>query len=326
MQKNKTFISIGDFWDVYHKIRENGFYYFISKMKLLPTARIESKWDSYISTSDFWLIPAIQQSWNKMISGDPEMLYEDYVVQKYLSKKQNLKLLSVGCGEGFHDRNFAKYDCFSQIDGLDISPVSIKNAIKLATESNLNINYFQGDFKKIKINPNSYDVVLFSSSLHHFEDVDATLKEYVKPILKENGILVVYEFSGPNRLQWSQKQLDMANELLKNLPKKFRLLYDKSSIKKKVYRPGLVRMLLVDPSEAVDSEAIVPSLNKHFQVLEQTNLGWNILHILLKGIAQNFINDEPETKKTINFLIDEEANFVKSQSKSDAIFGVYQNK
>ena len=36
MQKNKTFISIGDFWDVYHKIRENGFYYFISKMKLLP--------------------------------------------------------------------------------------------------------------------------------------------------------------------------------------------------------------------------------------------------------------------------------------------------
>jgi ubiquinone/menaquinone biosynthesis C-methylase UbiE len=326
MKKRKTYISVGDFWDVYHKIGERGLYYLISKMKLLPKARIESKWNSYTSTSDFWLIPAIQQSWNKMISGDPEMLYEDYVVQKYLSKKQNLKLLSVGCGEGFHDRNFAKYDCFSQIDGLDISPVSIKNAVKLAAESNLNINYFQGDFKKIKLDTNSYDVILFSSSLHHFKDVDATLKEYVKPILKEGGILVVYEFSGPNRLQWTQGQLDKANELLRNLPKKFRLLYDKASIKRKVYRPGLVRMLFVDPSEAVDSEAIVPSLNKYFQVLEQTNLGWNILHLLLKGIAQNFINEEEETKKIINFLIDEEANFVRIQSKSDAVFGVYQNK
>jgi ubiquinone/menaquinone biosynthesis C-methylase UbiE len=326
MKKRKTYISVGDFWDVYHKIGERGLYYLISKMKLLPKARIESKWNSYTSTSDFWLIPAIQQSWNKMISGDPEMLYEDYVVQKYLSKKQNLKLLSVGCGEGFHDRNFAKYDCFSQIDGLDISPVSIKNAVKLAAESNLNINYFQGDFKKIKLDTNSYDVILFSSSLHHFKDVDATLKEYVKPILKKGGILVVYEFSGPDRLQWTQGQLDKANELLRNLPKKFRLLYDKASIKRKVYRPGLVRMLLVDPSEAVDSEAIVPSLNKYFQVLEQTNLGWNILHILLKGIAQNFINEEEETKKIINFLIDEEANFVRIQSKSDAVFGVYQNK
>jgi ubiquinone/menaquinone biosynthesis C-methylase UbiE len=326
MQKNKTYISIGDFWDVYHKIREKGFYYFISKIKLLPTARIESKWDSYTSTSDFWLIPAIQQSWNKMISGNPEMLYEDYVVQKYLSNKQNLKLLSIGCGEGFHDRNFAKYDCFSQIDGLDISPESIKNALKLAKESNLNINYFQGDFKKLKLDSDFYDVILFSSSLHHFEDVETTLKEYVKPILKKDGILVIYEFSGPNRLQWTKEQLDKANELLRNLPKKFKLLYDKTSIKKKVYRPGLVRMLLVDPSEAVDSEAIVPSLNKYFTVLEQTNLGWNILHILLKGIAQNFVNDELETKKLINFLIDEEANFVKAESKSDAIFGVYQNK
>ena len=326
MQKNTTYISVGDFLDVYHKIREKGLRYLMSKVKLLPTARIESKWDSYASTSDFWLIPAIQHSWNKMISGHPEMEYEEYVAQKYLSNKRNLKLLSIGCGEGFHDRNFAKQGCFSLIDGIDISPESIKNAVQSAKENNRNINYFQGDFKKMKLDSNSYDVILFSSSLHHFGDVETTLQQDVKPLLKPDGIVVVYEFTGPNRLQWTKEQLDKANELLRNLPRKFKVLYDKSSTKKRVYRPGLLRMLLVDPSEAIDSESIVPSLNKHFKVLEQTDLGWNILHILLKGIAQNFINEEPETKKVIDFLIAEEADFVKKQLKSDAIFGVYQNK
>jgi hypothetical protein len=142
--------------------------------------------------------------------------------------------------------------------------------------------------------------------------------------LTENGILVVFEYVGPNRLQWSKNQLDKANQLLEKLPKKFKLLINNSSIKKRVYKPGILRMLLVDPSEAVDSEAIVPSLKSKFKVLEQTNLGWNILHILLKGISHNFLNEEPETKTLIKKLLEEEDLFVKQESHSDAIFGVFQ--
>ena len=82
-------------------------------------------------------------------------------------------------------------------------------------------------------------------------------------------------------------------------------------------------MLLVNPSEAIDSEAIVSSLKK-FKILEQTDLGWNILHILLKGISHNFLNEEKETKVLIENLLKEEDLFVKQQSHSDAIFGVYQ--
>ena len=101
--------------------------------------------------------------------------------------------------------------------------------------------------------------------------------------------------------------------------------FDKrETLKKKVYKPGILRMLLVDPSEAIDSEAIVPSLKSKFKILEQTDLGWNILHILLKGISHNFLNEEPETKALIKNLLEEEDLFVKQESHSDAIFGVYQ--
>ena len=324
MSSQKTYISIGDFVDIYHKIRQKGIGFIISKLNWSSKSRIQSKWDFFDSSSDFWLIPAIQKRWNFMISGNENVEYEAYVYNKYLQDKTNLRLLSIGCGEGIHDRNFAKFNCFSSIEAVDISEGSIRKAKEIATEMNLQINYQSGDFKKLNFKKDSFDVILFSSSLHHFDDVFNLLKNDVKSLLSENGILVIYEYVGPNRLQWTTKQLKKANILLDIMPTKFKLLYDNKSIKKKVYRPGIFRMLLVDPSEAPDSKNIVSALNTNFIVLEQTNLGWNILHILLKGIAHNFCNDQKETQELLTHLFAEEDAFVEHSKSSDAIFGVYQ--
>lgn len=326
MPYQKTYISVGDFVDVYHKVRQKGLGFVFSKLNFSSTSRIQSKWDSFQSSSDFWIIPTIQKRWNFMISGNENMEYEEYVYHKYLKGKSNLKLLSIGCGEGIHERNFAKYDCFSAIEATDISEESIIKARTLAKDSHLSINYRSGDFKQLDYDENSFDVILFSSSLHHFEEVSSFLKNNVKPLLNEKGILVINEYVGPNRLQWTNQQLKKANELLKELPINYKLLYDNKTLKKKVYRPGIFRMLLVDPSEATDSANIVSAINSNFKVLEQTNLGWNILHILLKGIAHNFCNEEKETLDLLTNLFSEEDQFVIKTKSSDAIFGVYQNK
>lgn len=324
MSSLKAYITIGDFYDVYHKIREKGFYFVFSKLRVIPSARISSKWNDYKSNSDFWLIPEVQQRWNKLITGNPTMLYEDYVVNKYFSESKELKMLSIGCGDGYHDRNFAKYDCFSQIDAIDFSKKTIDNAVKSAKENNLNINYFSGDFKSTRFENEFYDLILFNSSLHHFSAVEQTLRDYVKPLLNKNGILVVFEYCGPKRLQWTDEQIKKSDALLKGMPEKFKYLYDGKSIKKRNFRPGILRMLLVDPSEAVDSQAIVSSLKKHFKTIEHVNLGWNILHILLKGISQNFINDKRETKELLKHLFIEEDKFLSEGNASDAIFGIYK--
>lgn len=315
-------ISIGDFIDVYLKIRVKGIKYLFSKFRFLPKSRIASKWDNYESISDFWVIPEITDKWNTIISGNPKMIYEDYVYEKYLKGKSGLKLLSVGCGEGFHDRNFAKYDCFEHILGLDYSPESIRVATEMANEKSYKLTYECGDFYQRQFDE-KYDVILFSSSLHHFDQIDSFLEQKIKPLLNENGILVVFEFVGPNRLQWKENQLRRANELLQELPKGYKTYYDGKTLKRKVYKPGYLRMLMVDPSEAVDSEAILPALHTHFKILEEKKLGWNILHLLLKGIAHNFLNDKPDTKACIHHLIEEEYKFVDKTGNSDAIFGIY---
>lgn len=83
-------------------------------------------------------------------------------------------------------------------------------------------------------------------------------------------------------------------------------------------------MLLVDPSEAVDSEAIIPSLHEHFKVIEEKKVGWNLLMILLKDIAHNFISDDKEVQSILHTLFEAEDRFIEETGTSDAIFGVYQ--
>lgn len=324
MANETSLVSVGDFLDVYYKVKQKGFIQLTSLFNLTRNKRVSAKWNRYQSSSDFWIIPALQKYWNTLISQNPELSYESYVVQKYLHNKINLSLLSIGCGEGRHERNFAISSLFSKVIGVDISDERIERAKQIALENKLNIEYVAGDFHQLKFENESFDVILFDSSLHHFNDINGFLKNEISPLLKTGGIIVANEFCGPNRLQWRKNQLDFANGLLKELPKKYKTLIDGKSVKRKVYRPGLIRMLLVDPSEAPDSANLIKALHTNFKVLEEKNLGWNILHILLKGIAHNFLKNDDETNQLIAYLIKKEEEFVKRESKTDSIFGVYQ--
>nr|WP_315220597.1 class I SAM-dependent methyltransferase [uncultured Flavobacterium sp.] len=322
-----SIINFGDFIDIYYKVKFNGFRILTSKIfRFSYLNRVSSKWDSYASQSDFWIIPYIRENWNLKISGDKSVEFEQYVFEKYLQGKKDLNLLSIGCGAGIHERNFAKFKIFDTIVGVDVSKGSIDRAIDEASKENLEIKYYCNDFRTINFEDTKFDVILFHSSLHHFDKIDDFLRNSVVPLLRENGILVVFEYCGPNRLSWRQSQLDVSNAILKKMPRKFKTLIDGKSIKRKIYRPGLIRMLLVDPSEAPDSESLVSSLNSNFDVIEEKQLGWNISHILLKGISHNFLGKDIEAQNLINSILEEENKFVTATKENDALFGIYKRR
>jgi len=145
-------------------------------------------------------------------------------------------------------------------------------------------------------------------------------------LLSKNGIVVVFEYCGPNRLQWRPSQLKKVNQILSNLPESYRILTNTNLIKRKAYRPGILRMFLVDPSEAPDSENLQKALHENFEKVEETKLSWTIIQPLFKNIAHHFVNDKPETKKWIKYILDEEASFVRETNENDAIFGIYKKR
>lgn len=326
MAAETSLLSVGDFLDVYYKVKQKGVKQLVSLLQFSNNSRVAEKWNNHQASSDFWIIPQLQKHWNLTISGDENQSYENYVTKKYLPNKWNLSLLSIGCGEGRHERHFAQSGQFSIVIGVDISPKRIEKAQQLANEEKLSIDYIAGDFHTMNLPKSSFDVILFDSSLHHFSNIDAFLQKEILPLMKDDGILVINEYCGPNRLQWTKEQLNYANELLREIPKKYRVLVDGRSIKRKVYRPGLLRMFLVDPSEAPDSSNLQQALHTHFSILEEKRIGNNILHILLKGIAHHFVETDAEKTTLLFDLIAKEKGFVTKVGKSDSIFGVYQKK
>ena len=237
-------------------------------------------------------------------------------------------MLSIGSGSGAKERNFSKFSCFDEINGIELSDIAIKDSQAKLIENKINnVKYFLGDFKTFDFADKKFDVILFNSSLHHFDNIDDLLKNKVKNLLKNtDSFLIIFEYVGPNRLQWSDAQLMKTNELLKTIPKEYRIKYKSSKIKKRVYRPGLLRMLLTDPSEAIDSESILPSLHNHFEIIEEKTLGGNITQLLFKDISHHFYNNSTQTTQILDFIFNEEDKFVNETDKSDGIFGIYKPK
>lgn len=322
---DKTYISIGDFIDLYYKVKQKGYNELLSKFHLSNKGRTLSKWNTISSSSDFWIILEIRCRWNEKCTGNPNIEYEDYVVSKYFSKSKGLKMLSVGCGTGARERKFAKYPNFNLIEGVDMAEKQIDEARNHASDLKLNnIKYIVGDFTTHIFEHSTYDVILFNSSLHHFKDIHNILQTKVLPLLKDGGYLLIFEYVGPKRLQWTKQQLEFANKLLTDLPLKYKIRFNSKSIKRRIYRPGLFRMLLVDPSEAIDSDSIIPSIHNHFKIIEERKIGWDISHLLFKDIAHNFLNNDKETQKLLSYLFDKEDEYLSMTGGSDAVFGVYQ--
>jgi SAM-dependent methyltransferase len=321
-----NYLSAGDFVDAYHLCRRNGIQALLKKINISERSRTVLKWDhAECSDSDFWLIPEVQKRWNEMCTGDKELGYEAYIYKKYLHGKHDLDMLSVGCGNSTHEQTFSVYPCFRSIEGIDLSEKQLSKARMYAALDNCkNLDYHLCDFETGKMKRDSYDLVLFHSSLHHFKSINQVISRRTLPLLRKGGLLVLFDYTGPNRLQWTKGQLSKANALLHWLPRKYRIRAGSRQVKKRIYRPGLWRMVLSDPSEAVDSESILPVLHNYFEVLEETRLACNLIHPLLKDISQNFMDGSAQSRKLLMELFQVEDNFVNYAGKSDFTFGVYR--
>lgn len=317
-----SLISIGDFVDIYHKIRLKRNHILLNPLQFSGDKRVRNKWNNADGESDYWCIPDVHSRWNMKCSGDPDMGYEEYAMRKYFSGKSNLSLLSVGCGAGSREQKFARHTAFSRIVGIDLAENQIKEAQENA-RTLPNVSYLTGDFRTTVFDED-FDVILFNSSLHHFDNISSLVEKQINPLLKPGGLLIIFEYAGPDRLQWTSAQLKAANRILMQLPTEFRTRWSSTKTKKHIYRPGLLRMKLNDPSEAVDSSSILPTLHRHFQVLEEHSIGTDIIHIVLKDIAHNFNRGLPGTRQWLQWLFDQEDQYLAETGSSDMVFGIYR--
>lgn len=311
------------------KIGRGQFDRIFSKLFTPKKEKIKETWrHTQVPPTNWWDIPAVQERWNYLISGNPEVDYYEYVSRKYFSRKKNLKGLSLACGTGHRELRWAKLADFKKIDAYDLSETSIKYARKQAKKKGYDkiINYQVADVYDIKMQRDFYDVVLVEHSLHHFSPLKEILLR-VRNFLKPNGFLIVNEFVGPTRFQLTDKQLEIINNLLSILPDKYKTRWKNKSVKSKVFRPSKLSMILDDPSEAVESSKILPLLNQLLNVVEIKEYGGTILQFLFSEIAHNFLSNNKETQRILHLCFEVEDLHLKNKDiQSDFVIVVCKNR
>lgn len=274
--------------------------------------------------TNWWDIPEVTSRWNQLMTGSKEIDYYSYVSKQYFNSKNNLIGLSLGCGTGYRELRWLQVLKMRAFDAIDLSEHSIAVAKQAAQKNGVDhiLKYRVEDINKITLQQNFYDVIVVEQSLHHFTPLLEIMKK-IHASLKEDGLLVVNEFVGPTRFQWTDKQINVINNLLSILPEKYRKRYNMDSIKTRIFRPSILRMMLSDPSESVESSNILPFLNEIFTIVEYKEYGGTILQMLFAEIAHNFISDDILAKKWISLFFEIEDILLKEKEiTSDFIFAV----
>jgi 2-polyprenyl-3-methyl-5-hydroxy-6-metoxy-1,4-benzoquinol methylase len=319
-------ITPDDFIEIYVKAKQRGIGFILSKLNLIPKSRTLSAFNHKIVNASNWHDnPLVKKRINKLVSGDENISPEKYAVLKYLNTEHSAKAISIGSGNCMREIQIAKLCPNITIACYDMAEKKLERAREIAEKESVNnLNFYCADLNTANIGKELYDFVLFNSSLHHFNNISEFIPRKIKPILKDNGLVIINEYVGKNRLIIGDSRLKSVNAALKKIPLKYRKRYETEILKNDIYGPGLIRMIISDPSEAVDSESIIPTLTNEFFVNEIRPYGGNLLMPVLKDIAHWFRIEDMDSVAVLDSLFKLEDEYIEN-TQSDFVFGVFSN-
>lgn len=264
----------------------------------------------------------------KKTTGRDDLDMLTYFHEKYLSNRRGSYIgISLGCGTGSIERRLQANRIFSRLEAVDLSEEVIKQAQQSADQANLEIFYRVGNLNDIKLEDNKYDVAFANSSLHHVSNLEHIIDE-IGSSLKDDGVLFVSEYVGPSQFQFTEKQVQIINEVLDILPRVYRKRVTSPNEIKPVFVPPTTQFMNeTDPSEAVRSEEIVKILKNKMEVVEEKKFGGTLLHMLLQDIVGNFNPDDPKDSTVLKLIIYLEDLLIREKVLgSDFIFMVLKKK
>ena len=127
--------------------------------------------------------------------------------------------------------------------------------------------------------------------MSHLEEVLARCAECLKP----NGLLFINEYVGPNRFDFTRREIEIMRAAFKLLPESYRVsLAEPKGVRVVLEEPALpdpLEVARVDPSESIRSADILSAIPRHFEWVELNEIGGAILHFGLSQIVGNFAGD-----------------------------------
>ena len=243
------------------------------------------------------------------ISGSPDRNWLQWAADRFFKEPVDLAL-SIGSGDGGLERHGLAADVAKRFEAFDAAPGAVELARELAREHHVEdrVHYQVADLNEHAFESRRYDAAFASMAVHHIRELEHFFSQ-IKQALKPGALFVVNEFVGPNQFQWTDRQIELADELLRRIPESHRRSLASGHIKSRNVLQPISSMNTVDPTEAIRSADILPLMRTHFDLIEKVDYGGTILNLALEEIAGNF-DDTPEDLAILRPLFDAERDYI----------------
>ena len=259
--------------------------------------------------SRWWQFLSVRMELNSRLSRCSKKGGDIYEIASSLDILPCDKAISVGCGNAGKEIDLVRKGLVKHFDLYELSEARLTKAKEMAAKFNVidSFSFNCSDAFNKKINSESYDLVYWDNSLHHMLDVEKAVAWSYR-VLKHGGGILVNDFIGASRFQWSNEELEYAarirecfvgSKYLKDpaISDQYRNI--------QVKRPSKIGMWREDPSEAADSDRIEESMKKHFPSLSIYPLGGVGYHLAVNDILANFDDSKDQHLIKLLMMIDE---------------------
>lgn len=269
-------------------------------------SKTKSTWNDFhsgkaTSKKYWWDSPVILEHCQKLVTGNHEMNIYQFLKKSFIPGALE-RGLSICSGSGEFERGAIDNGICKHIDAYEIAEARANEGARLSKEKGYAIEFYIEDANRALFKSNHYDIFFSWAALHHIENLEGVCRN-VSNALRENGLLVIQEFIGPNQFQWTDRQVEIANKVLSILPERLRINPETGEVITRVKRPTLTEMNIADPSEAIRAKDIIPVLEKFFQIKTIRYFGGSFYNLLLGEIIGNFNHDDEKDTALLKTIL-----------------------
>lgn len=241
----------------------------------------------------WWQAEPVVRHINMRVCGRPLVEghggFHQVIETRWRARLPLARVVSVGGGTGGKELHCVARGLFGHVDLYELSHDAVAQGRELARAQGLHerVTFHLAD-ALVSAPRAHYDAVYWNNALHHMPDTPAAIA-WSHAVLKADGLFLMDDYVGASRFQWSERLLAVNRAWWHELPERYRRDPESGRPLPEPGRPDVQTLMATDPSEAADSERILPALRARFPGVEIVLTGGGVYHVGLNDVLHHLL-------------------------------------
>ncbi len=244
---------------------------------------------------------------NELATGDPHTHWWQHTLA--WRGRPFKRALAINCGNGWVERDLITHGVVESAIGIDFSAELLTMARTEAEACGLPIDYLEVDINTYDFDLDGIDLVINLAAAHHIASIDRVFRHLAR-LVSPDGAFVSYDYVGPHRNLYPTGQWEAMWQANQALPAEYR---------RDLRYAHLPAMLAADPTEAIHSELIVPTMKRYFDLPVEQYLGGGVAYELL-SFNPAFHDPARDSADLIHQVLDADRAFRAADPAANSLF------